>query len=70
MYRSHIIDDPILWMEDKAKVDNVVRGLWRIHGKAYDFSSFAANHPGARICWSAFLMIPWLSLVSRRKALD
>jgi hypothetical protein len=57
-------------MEDKAKVDNVVGGLWRIHGKAYDFSSFAANHPGARMCWSAFLMIPWLSLVSRRKALD
>ncbi len=21
-------------------------GLWRIHGKAYDFSSFAVNHPG------------------------
>lgn len=46
--KSHIIDDPILWVEDKVKVDNVVGGLWRIHGKAYDFTSFAAKHPGGK----------------------
>ncbi len=44
--RSHLIDDPILWLEDKAKVDRVADGLWRIHGKAYDFDAFAARHPG------------------------
>jgi hypothetical protein len=44
--KSHLIDDPILWLEDKVKIDNVVNGLWRIKGKAYDFSSFAAQHPG------------------------
>ncbi len=47
MCRSHLIDDPILWIEDKAKIDNVAGGLWRIHGKVYDFSTFAAKHPGA-----------------------
>jgi cytochrome b involved in lipid metabolism len=35
-----------LWLEDKAKLDRVAGGLWRIHGKAYDFSAFAAKHPG------------------------
>jgi cytochrome b involved in lipid metabolism len=33
-------------LEDKAKLDRVAGGLWRIHGKAYDFSAFAAKHPG------------------------
>ena len=44
--KSHLIDDPIEWLEYKVTIDRVVNGLWRIHGKAYDFSSFAAQHPG------------------------
>ncbi len=51
-------------MEDKAKSDRVAGGLWRIHGRAYDFSSFAAKHPGdyvplnpafAALCTLAFV---------------
>ena len=47
--KSHLIDDPILWLEDKVKSDGVANGLWRIHGRAYDFSSFATQHPGAHL---------------------
>jgi cytochrome b involved in lipid metabolism len=56
--RSHLIDDPILWLEDKAKVDHVADGLWRIHGKAYDFSSFAVKHPGNARADSFVAMCP------------
>lgn len=34
------------WLKDKAEYDDVERGLWRVHGKVYDFTSFVDSHPG------------------------
>jgi cytochrome b involved in lipid metabolism len=47
-----------LWLEDKSKVDHVADGLWRIHGKAYDFSSFAAKHPGDILACFLLALLP------------
>ncbi|XP_045494026.1 cytochrome b5-related protein-like [Colias croceus] len=37
--------DPVQWLTGKA-LDDGAEGLWRIHDKLYDFSSFMKNHPG------------------------
>ncbi|XP_038220070.1 cytochrome b5-related protein-like [Zerene cesonia] len=37
--------DPLQWLTGKA-LDDGAEGLWRIHDKLYDFTSFMKNHPG------------------------
>lgn len=37
--------DTIQWLAGKA-MDDGAEGLWRVHDKIYDFSSFMKRHPG------------------------
>ncbi|RVE51825.1 hypothetical protein evm_003445 [Chilo suppressalis] len=37
--------DPIQWLKGKA-MDDGAEGIWRIHDKLYDFTSFMKRHPG------------------------
>lgn len=34
------------WLNDKVNHDKVEGGLWRVHGKVYDFTPFVDSHPG------------------------
>lgn len=37
--------DPVQWLTGKA-LDDGAEGLWRVHDKLYDLTSFIKNHPG------------------------
>lgn len=37
--------DPVQWLTGKA-MDDGAEGLWRIHDKLYDVTSFLHKHPG------------------------
>lgn len=44
-FRDEGFRDPIQWLTGKA-IDDGAEGLWRIHDKLYDLTSFIKNHPG------------------------
>ena len=49
---TQLIETPATWLADKAADDQrrtgVTPGLWCVHGKLYDLSSFMARHPGGQ----------------------
>ena len=44
--RNNFINSPEGWLAKKREMDGIDPGLWRIHDKLYDLSSFAKRHPG------------------------
>lgn len=43
--RDDSLRDPVQWLAGKA-MDDGAEGLWRVHDKLYDFTSFMKRHPG------------------------
>lgn len=43
--RDEAFRDPIQWLTGKA-MDDGAEGLWRVHDKLYDLTSFVKKHPG------------------------
>ncbi|XP_047528788.1 cytochrome b5-related protein-like [Vanessa atalanta] len=43
--RDEGLRDPLQWLTGKA-LDDGAEGLWRIHDKLYDFTTFMKKHPG------------------------
>ncbi|VVD02307.1 unnamed protein product [Leptidea sinapis] len=49
--------DPVQWLTGKA-LDDGAEGLWRIHDKIYDFTSFMNNHPDITEAFESHHIIP------------
>lgn len=43
--RDNGLRDPVHWLAGKV-MDDGAEGLWRIHDKLYDLTSFIKRHPG------------------------
>ncbi|XP_041970441.1 cytochrome b5-related protein-like [Aricia agestis] len=43
--RDDFLKDAIRWLKGKA-LDDGAEGLWRVHDKLYDFTTFMKKHPG------------------------
>lgn len=43
--RNSFVNGSWKWIEGKRADDNA-EGLWRVHDKLYDLTSFVAKHPG------------------------
>lgn len=56
-YRDDAIKSSMKWLAGKRADDNA-EGLWRVHDKLYDLSSFIEKHPGGR---------EWLEFTKVRK---
>lgn len=46
-YRDDIINGCWKWLAGKREDDNA-EGLWRVHDKLYDLTTFVEIHPGGR----------------------
>lgn len=45
--RDSFVNGSWRWIEGK-RVDDGAEGLWRVHDKLYDLTSFVAKHPGGQ----------------------